>query len=414
MGTATPTGTPTATPTAGAAYGSWNEWTFCSSTCDGGKRTRTRECAKGDCTSLDGEFYEQADCNSQACPEGAPTQAQCLLAKKCKLDGCKKTESGACDVDPNWVKPDPQCHTLSPEKCTKSPDCFIRESGVCVDPTGTDITEQEIIDELIKYCAANRKCQDNMCIEYEEKCRALIDLTEEEKEAALNAQCAAAKKCKDPCMMYDGECIHSSTIDLTEEDKYCMGLGKKCKDDNDPPKCKKDNGVCVPFEFDLAEHCRTNRKCKDNRCKMEGDVCVPGELTLADICAAARKCHKVDECKTNDEGDCVPGEMTQADICREAKKCHKEPGCVTVDGVCVPGEEQPLTQAEICAAAKKCHKTEGCITTDEGCVPGTPGSEAPQDPCAGAKKEKKCPTEFCDWNNEAAEGEECTLKDNAL
>ena len=58
--------------TADCIWESWNDWSTCSQSCDGGTQLRTRtlvapERNGGECS---GESLEQQDCNTETCPAG--------------------------------------------------------------------------------------------------------------------------------------------------------------------------------------------------------------------------------------------------------------------------------------------------------------------------------------------------------
>ena len=55
----------------GGTWGEWGSFSACSRTCNGGERTRTRECIGG--TNCLGSNIERAVCNTNSCPEGTRT-----------------------------------------------------------------------------------------------------------------------------------------------------------------------------------------------------------------------------------------------------------------------------------------------------------------------------------------------------
>ena len=51
------------------AWTEWSSWSDCSQTCDGGQRTRVRDCRKGrDYGECAGEDSQSETCNAQSCP----------------------------------------------------------------------------------------------------------------------------------------------------------------------------------------------------------------------------------------------------------------------------------------------------------------------------------------------------------
>ena len=52
-----------------SAWTEWAAWSECSQSCDGGSRTRVRECRKGrDYGDCPGDHQESETCNQQSCP----------------------------------------------------------------------------------------------------------------------------------------------------------------------------------------------------------------------------------------------------------------------------------------------------------------------------------------------------------
>jgi hypothetical protein len=123
---------PTTPPKTECIWSGWGEWQECSTACGGGKKVRQRELVSGDCPIEDFEF---ADCNTQACPAPAPTNAI-------------KTVDGKCwDIPNNEAKGGANiqiydCNGSDAQKFLYSADGTIKHipSGLCVDIPGGNRT----------------------------------------------------------------------------------------------------------------------------------------------------------------------------------------------------------------------------------------------------------------------------------
>ena len=67
--------------TADCIWESWNDWSTCSQSCEGGIQLRTRRLVAperngGECN---GESIEQQDCNTEICPAGIDIKCQCIF-----------------------------------------------------------------------------------------------------------------------------------------------------------------------------------------------------------------------------------------------------------------------------------------------------------------------------------------------
>ena len=111
--------TETCNPQACPVWGQWTDWTACSRSCGGGKKSRKRECSVPGCV---GDTEETADCNTDVCPvwtdwtEWTECSASCgggrqARTRECVLPkgvaGCsgQPAESRACNSQecPVWT-----------------------------------------------------------------------------------------------------------------------------------------------------------------------------------------------------------------------------------------------------------------------------------------------------------------------
>lgn len=110
-------------------WSSWSEWSNCTTDCNGGQRTRTRQCNQPapDCngTPCDGPSTQSEVCNTQACIGLTCTDGKVL-------SNC----SNACDTSCSTLTCNQQCS--EPERCEIGCVC---PSGTVMDANGKCITQ---------------------------------------------------------------------------------------------------------------------------------------------------------------------------------------------------------------------------------------------------------------------------------
>ena len=115
----------------------WSQWSSCTTECNGGQRTRSRQCNQ-----------PAAACNGAPC-EGSPLQAEPCNTEPCSGITCTDGKvlsncSNACETSCSTLKCNAQCS--EPERCEKGCVCgngtVMDSNGNCVTPSACQCTYQ--------------------------------------------------------------------------------------------------------------------------------------------------------------------------------------------------------------------------------------------------------------------------------